>query len=219
MKIFLDTADVTAIRAWVQTELVDGITTNPTNLSAAGETPVPVIQEICSIMADRPVSVEVTETEASAMYEQAKKIVQLAPNVVVKVPCHIRYMAVIKRLVQENVPLNITLVFSLTQALAMCKLGVQYISPFVGRWDDIGVDGTQILQDIRGMIDMYGFETQLLAASLRNVQHIHDAIVIGADVITVPPTLLELALKNPLTDQGIARFDADWKKLGIKQFP
>lgn len=219
MKIFLDTADVTAIRAWAQTGLVDGITTNPTNLSAAGETPVPAIQEICSIMAERPVSVEVTETEASAMYEQAKKIVQLAPNVVVKVPCHIRYMAVIKRLVQENVPLNITLVFSLTQALSMCKLGVRYISPFVGRWDDIGVDGTQILQDIRGMIDTYGFETQLLAASLRNVQHIHDAIVIGADVITVPPTLLELALKNPLTDQGIARFDADWKKLGITQFP
>lgn len=219
MKIFLDTADVTAIRAWLQTGLIDGITTNPGFLSTSTHQPSHVVQEICSLLDDRPVSVEVTETDPSAVYDQAQKIAALAPNMVVKVPCHIRYIPIIKKLVEEGKQLNITLLFSLTQALAMCKIGVAYISPFIGRWDDIGADGVQILQEMRQMMDMYGFPTQLLAASIRNVQHLHDALLIGADVVTVAPSLLELALKNPLTDQGMARFDADWKKLGIKQFP
>lgn len=219
MKLFLDTANVKDIRKWIETGLIDGITTNPSHLSKEGSDPKKVILEICKLLPDGEISVEVTEKEPEAVYKQAQAIAALANNIVVKIPCHIDYYPVIKRLVDEGIKVNITLVFTLIQAVMMCKLGVHFISPFVGRWDDLDVPGVDVLYEIRQMIDQYGYETQILAASLRHVRHIHEAILADADVITVPVEVLEKGLTHILTDMGIKKFDADWQRLGIKQFP
>lgn len=170
-------------------------------------------------MKDKDVSIEVTEQEPQRVYEQAKKIAQLAPNVVVKVPCHVDYYPLIHKLVQEDIPLNITLIFSLTQALFMCKLGVKYISPFVGRLDDIDSNGSELLYQLRAMVDEYNYATKILAASLRHPRHLHEAILAGADVATIPVELLTKASAHVLTDKGMKIFDTDWKKLGIATFP
>lgn len=219
MKIFLDTAHVKDIKKWVEMGLLDGVTTNPSHLSKEGTDPKKIILEICALLPDGEISVEVTEKEPEAVYRQAKEIAALADNIVVKIPCHLDYYPVIKKLVEEDIKINVTLVFTLIQSLMMCKLHVHYISPFVGRWDDIDVEGSDILCEIRQMIDQYDFNTQLLAASLRNVRHIHQAILSDVDIITVPADLLEKSLIHPLTNQGIEKFNTDWQKLGIKQFP
>ncbi len=219
MKIFIDTANVEAIKKWEKTGIVDGVTSNPTLLSKEGGDPKKQVLEICKLMVGKDVSVEVTEKKPSDVYKQAKEIAQLADNVVVKIPCHLSYYPVIHRLVQEDIKLNITLVFTVIQGMMMCKLGVKYISPFVGRWDDIDVDGIAVLDEMRIMLDQYNYSTQLLAASLRNTRHVHDAIIAGADVGTIPVPVLEKITRHPLTDQGIMKFDADWQKMGIKQFP
>ncbi|MGB8367471.1 MAG: transaldolase family protein [Candidatus Babeliales bacterium] len=219
MKLFLDTADIEVIKKWAKTGIIDGVTTNPSHLSKEKIDPKKRILEICSLLPTGEISVEVTEKEPQAVYKQAKRIAQLAENILVKIPCHKDYYAVIKQLVDEGVKLNITLVFSLIQGVMMSKLGVFYISPFIGRWDDIDVNGVHILQEMRQVIYQYGFDTGILAASLRHVRHLHDALMVGADAATVPSAVLEQALEHPLTDRGIAKFDADWQKLGIKQFP
>lgn len=219
MKIFLDTADVVAIKEWVSTGIIDGVTTNPSLFSKVGGDPKKAIQEICALLPDGEISVEVTESDPNKVYDQAKKIAALHKQIVVKIPCHVSYYSVIKRVVDEGIRINVTLVFTVTQALMMNKLGVTYISPFVGRWDDIEVDGIALLQEMCEMRDTYGFETQVLAASLRTVRHLHDAILSGADAATLPPSLLEKSVENSLTNKGIELFTADWKKLGITQFP
>jgi transaldolase len=219
MKIFLDTANLENIKKWMATGLVDGITTNPSHLSKEGGDTKKLILDICNTVKNGPVSVEVTETEPDAVYAQAREIAKIASNVVVKIPCHRDYYPVIKRLVDDGVPLNITLVFTVVQGLMMCKLGVRYISPFVGRWDDIDVDGSQVLYEMRAVIDQYDFSTQILAASLRHVRHLHEALLAGADIATVPVDVLSKATENLLTDQGMAKFNADWQKLGIRKFP
>lgn len=219
MKIFLDTADIALIKQWKETGLIDGITTNPTHLSKAGGNPKQQVLAICKLLPKGEISVEITEKEPQAVYKQAKAIAALAKNVIVKIPCHRDYYPVIATLVEEKVKLNITLVFTLIQGLLMCKLGVHYISPFIGRWDDIDQDGATLLYQLRQMIDEYGYDTGLLAASLRHVRHMHEAIMAGSDVITVPPDVLEKGSDNLLTNKGIAVFDADWKKLGIQSFP
>lgn len=219
MKIFLDTANAQSIKKLAATGLIDGVTTNPSHLSKEGGDPVKLVLEICSLLPEGEISVEVTEKNPEDVYKQAKKIAAMADNILVKVPCHKDYYAVIKRLVEEDVKLNITLVFSVVQGLMMGKLGVQYISPFIGRWDDIDVDGSALLVEMREMIDTYGFSTQILAASLRHVRHLHDAIMAGADAATVPVDVFEKSTSHLLTDQGIALFDAAWAKLGVKQFP
>lgn len=219
MKLFLDTADVEQIRFWHQTGLIDGVTTNPSHLAKEGGDAKEVVKKICALMPNGQVSVEVTQVEPEAVYKQAKEIAALADNVVVKVPCHRDYYAVIKRLAQEDVPLNITLVFTLIQGMLMCKLGVQYISPFIGRWDDIDVPGIELLYEMRVMVDSYGFETYILAASLRGVRRMHDAILAGADVATVPLDVMDKMTDHPLTDRGMEKFLSDWKKLGITKFP
>ena len=219
MKIFLDTANVAAIKKWSATGLIDGITTNPTNLSKEGGNPKKIVLDICKILPEGHISIEITNHEPKKVYEQAKAISKLAKNVWVKIPCHAQYYEIIQRLVDEEVKLNITLVFTVLQSLMMCKLGVYYISPFVGRWDDIDVDGMAFIPQIREMIDFYGYETKILAASIRGVQNFHEAITAGADAITVPVAVFEKSLSNPLTDSGIEKFTSDWKKLGIKQFP
>lgn len=219
MKLFLDTADVEAIRMWASTGLVDGVTTNPTHLAKEGKDPKKRVLEICSLLPEGEVSVEVTEQKPEKVYKQAKEIAALAENILVKIPCHRDYYPIIAELVDEGVKLNITLVFSLVQSLFMCKLGVTYISPFIGRWDDIDVEGKDLLFEMRSMIDDYTFETQLLAASVRGVRHLHEAILAGADVATVPLDVLEKATKHSLTQEGIAKFNADWATLGVKKFP
>lgn len=218
MKLFLDTADVAAIKLWAQTGIIDGVTTNPTLLSKTSD-PKKTIQEIIALLPQGEISVEVTEEDPNKVYEQAKKIAALHKQVLVKIPCHVSYYGVIKKLVDEKVRINVTLVFSVVQALMMSKLSVAYISPFVGRWDDIDVDGIALLQEMCELRDNYGYETQILAASLRTVRQLHDAVLTGADVVTLPPSLLEKALQHPLTDKGMELFAADWKKLGISQFP
>lgn len=219
MKLFLDTADVKEIATWVETGLVDGVTTNPTHLSKAKVNPKKTVLEICKLLPKGEISVEVTEKKPEAVYKQAKEIAKLSKNILVKIPCQRDYYPVIAKLVQERVKLNITLVFTLVQGLMMAKLGVSYISPFVGRWDDIDVDGVEVLYQLRHMIDTYEYNTGLLAASIRGVRHLHESIAAGADAATVPVDVLEKATEHVLTNQGIEKFDVDWQKLGIKQFP
>ncbi len=219
MKIFLDTADLRAIKKWKETGLIDGVTTNPTHLSKAGGNPTKQVQAIAKLLPKGAISVEVTEKKPDAVYKQAKAIAKLARNVVVKIPCHVDYYEVIAKLAKEGIKLNITLVFTLVQGLLMSKLGVNYISPFIGRWDDIDVDGVELLYELRHMLDEYGYDTQLLAASIRGVRHLHEAIIAGADVATIPISVLEKSTHHLLTDQGIAKFDTDWKKLRIRKFP
>lgn len=219
MKFFLDTANVESIKKLAQTGLIDGVTTNPSHLSKEGGDPKLRVLTICSLLPEGEISVEVTETDPQAVYQQAKKIAQLARNVVVKVPCYKEYFGVINKLTDEGIPLNITLVFTLVQSLMMCKLGARYVSPFVGRLDDVDVDGIAILPEIRDMIDTYNYQTQILAASLRDVRHVHDAILSGADAATIPIELFEKMSDHVLTDKGMALFNDAWKKLGVKQFP
>ncbi len=218
MKIFLDTADVKSIALWKKAGIIDGVTTNPTHLSKVGS-PKKTILEICKLLPKGEISVEVTEKKPDAIYKQAKAIAKLSKNILVKIPCQREYYSVISKLVHDGIKLNVTLVFTLIQGLMMCKLGVRYISPFVGRWDDIDVDGPTVLYQLRQMIDEYGYETDLLAASIRHVRHFHEAIMAGSDAVTVPADVLEKATEHVLTDRGIAKFDSDWKKLGIRKFP
>jgi transaldolase len=219
MKIFLDTADYNALSYWAESGLIDGVTTNPSNVSKEGKNPKEQVLAICSLFPQGIVSVEVVETEPAAVYKQAREIFDLADNIAVKIPCHKQYYAVIKKLVNEGVRLNITLVFSLIQGLMMSKLGVDYISPFVGRLDDNGGDGIALVMQLRDMIDRYAFSTQLLAASIRNSNHFENVIIAGADIITVPVDLFEQSIVHPLTDAGMEQFLKDWKKLFVKRFP
>jgi transaldolase len=219
MKIFLDTANTELIKKWAQTGLIDGVTTNPTHLSNAGKNPTQQVLAICSMLPLGVISVEVVETEPDKVYAQAHAIAALAKNIAVKIPCHPQYYATIKRLVDEGITLNITLVFSLAQGLMMAKLGVHYISPFIGRLDDNGSNGIELVQQLRNMLDWYSFDTQLLAASIRDVHHLESVIQAGADIATVPVTVFEDSLNHPLTDKGMAQFLADWQKLNVSQFP
>lgn len=219
MKIFLDTANIPAIKKWAPTGLIDGVTTNPSHLSKEGGDAKKQVLEICQILPEGLISVEITEKDPQAAYKQAKAIAALHKNVVVKVPCHADYYVIIKKLVEDGIQLNITLVFSMVQGLMMSKMGVAMISPFIGRIDDIDADGMDVVYQMREMMDQYNFHTQILAASIRSVRHLHGAILAGADIATVPLDVFEKAIEHPLTNIGIEKFDADWKKLGIKQFP
>lgn len=219
MKIFLDTAHIESIQKLAPTGLIAGVTTNPTHLSKEGGVPAEVVKKICALLPQGAISVEVTEKDPAQVYKQAQKIAKISSNVVVKIPCCLEYCEVIHKLVQEGVKINITLVFSALQGLMMAQLGVAYVSPFVGRLEDSDVNGIQLLQDLRWMLDQYNLPTQLLAASLRSVRHVHEAAMAGADVATMKPEIFEQLLYHPLTEQGMVLFENDWKKLGIKQFP
>ncbi|MBD3272798.1 fructose-6-phosphate aldolase [Candidatus Dependentiae bacterium] len=215
MKIFLDTANRELIKSWIPTGVINGVTTNPSLLSKEDPDVKSVLKDICDIVKG-DVSIEVVEKEPEKVYKQAIQISKLAKNVVVKIPFSREYLPVISQLTKEGVKINVTLIFSLVQALLVAKLGVKYISPFIGRWDDIDVDGINLIQDLVIMQENYGFESKILAASIRNVIHLQKSILIGADVATIPPTLLDKVFNHPLTLQGIDKFDADWKKLGKK---
>jgi transaldolase len=219
MKVFLDTANTELIKRWAQSGLIDGVTTNPTHLSKEGGNPTQNVLTICDLLPLGIISVEVTETEPESVYLQARKIASLSENIAVKIPCHPHYYSVIKKLVEEGISLNITLVFSVVQGLMMSKLGVDYISPFVGRLDDKGADGVELVRQLRHMLDWYGFETYLLAASIRDTKHFERVIAAGADVVTLPVTVFEQSLMHSLTDAGMQQFLTDWKKLNISHFP
>lgn len=219
MKIFLDTANSTTIKKWIDTGLIDGITTNPSHLSKEGGDPKKNVLEICKLLPNGQISVEVTKSEPNDVYTQAQEISKLANNIWVKIPCHAMYYPVIKKLVNEDMKLNITLVFTVLQSLMMCKLGVDYISPFIGRWDDIDVDGMAFIPQMRDMIDFYDYQTKILVASVRTIQNFHDAITAGADAVTLSADIFEKSLHNPLTDQGMEKFATDWAKLGPNHFP
>lgn len=216
MKIFLDTANRELIEKWVPTGIVDGVTTNPSLLSKEGSNTKEVLLDICKMVAG-DVSIEVVKKKPDDVYAQAKEIAALAPNVVVKIPFAFEYIPVIDKLTKEGVRLNITLIFSLLQALLVAKLDVAYISPFIGRWDDIDIDGMELVAKLVHMTETYGFPSQILAASIRHIMHFHKAVLAGADVATVPPKLLDQVMSHPLTEKGIKKFDADWQKLGKQE--
>jgi len=215
MKIFLDTASRDVIKKWLPTGLVDGITTNPSHLSKEGTDTKQVLKDICA-MTDGPVSIEVVEKAPDDVYRQAKEISSFASNVVVKIPCHKDYYPVIKKLADEEIRMNITLVFSPLQVMFVSKLGAEMISPFLGRWDDIGVSGLELLDQAITIKHQYQFQSQILAASIRSVLQWQQVAQMGVDIATVPVGVFEKAMQHPLTTQGIEMFDADWSKLGKK---
>ncbi len=211
MQIFLDTADTIEIARAAEADLIDGITTNPSLLAkTAGErSPEEIFLEICSLV-DGPVSAEVVAVDAAGMVGEGRRLARLHENIVVKVPLTEAGLTACRRLRNEGIPVNVTLCFSATQALLAAKAGASYISPFVGRLDDIGHDGMEVVSDIRQIYDEYEVETEILAASVRHPGHVLEAMRIGADCATVPPSVLYRCMRHPLTDSGLEAFLADW---------
>ncbi|WP_343082260.1 fructose-6-phosphate aldolase [Ostreiculturibacter nitratireducens] len=215
MKFFVDTADTAAIRELADLGMVDGVTTNPSLIMKAGRDILEVTKEICD-MIEGPVSAEVVATEAKAMISEGKKLAKIAPNIAVKVPLTWDGLTACKALTSEGHMVNVTLCFSAAQAILAAKAGATFVSPFLGRLDDINLDGVQLIEDIRTIYDNYDFKTEILAASIRSVNHITDVARIGADVATVPPAVLKAMVAHPLTDKGLDAFLKDWAKTGQK---
>ncbi len=215
MKFFVDTADVAAIAELNDLGMVDGVTTNPSIIMKSGRDILEVTKEICDLV-DGPVSAEVVATDADTMIAEGRKLAQIAENICIKVPLTWDGLKACKVLSDEGNKLNVTLCFSANQALLAAKAGATYISPFIGRLDDINIDGMDLIADIRTIYDNYGFETQILAASVRSVNHMKDAALIGADVATAPPAVIKSMANHVLTDKGLEAFMADWAKTGQK---
>jgi transaldolase len=215
MKFFVDTADVAEIREIAATGLLDGVTTNPSLVAKSGRDFRSVIKEICAIV-EGPVSAEVTALEADAMVAEGKSLAAIAANVAVKVPLTWDGLKACRALTQAGQKVNVTLCFNANQALLAAKAGAAFISPFIGRLDDAGQDGMEIIGEIRQIYDNYDFSTEILAASIRTVNHVKYAALAGADIATVPSAIMKALVKHPLTDKGIDAFLADWKKTGQK---
>ncbi|WP_071797586.1 fructose-6-phosphate aldolase [Natronohydrobacter thiooxidans] len=215
MKFFVDSADVSAISELNELGMVDGVTTNPSLILKSGRDILEVTKEICDIV-DGPVSAEVVALEADAMIAEGRKLAGIAPNITVKLPLTWDGLKACKVLTGEGKMVNVTLCFSANQALLAAKAGATFISPFLGRLDDIALDGVELIEDIRTVYDNYGFETQILAASIRSVNHVLDVARIGADVMTAPPEVIRKLASHPLTDAGLAQFMKDWEKTGQK---
>ena len=213
MKFFVDTADVKEIRELNDLGLLDGVTTNPSLILKSGGKIAEVTREICDIV-DGPVSAEVTATEYSEMMQQAKVLAKIADNVCIKVPLTLDGLKACKAIRSEGRLVNVTLCFSANQALLAAKAGASFISPFVGRIDDMGIDGMELIEEIKAIYENYDFDTEILVASVRTVNHVKQAALIGADVVTVPPATLKALVKHPLTDKGLDQFLADWAKTG-----
>ncbi|HEX3065937.1 MAG TPA: fructose-6-phosphate aldolase [Dongiaceae bacterium] len=214
MKFFIDTAEIKDIRELAATGLVDGVTTNPSLVAKSGRQFVDVIKEICSIVSG-PVSAEVTATDHATMLAQAHKLAKIASNVVIKVPLTPDGLKTCKVLREEGTRVNVTLCFSAAQAILAAKCGASFISPFIGRLDDVGTDGMRLIADIVQIYDAYPeFETEVLVASIRHPMHVVDAAKLGADIATIPPSIVRQMYNHPLTDKGLASFLADWAKTG-----
>ena len=212
MKIFLDTANLESIRKFNDMGLLDGITTNPSLMSKEGGNPKDGMAEITKIIKG-DVSLEVLSTEYSGMVEEGRTLRNYGDNVVVKVPMIPDGLKACKALSAEGIPVNVTLIFSPNQAVLAAKAGAKYVSPFIGRLDDIGQDGMSLIKEIKTIFSNYDFKTQILVASIRHPIHVVEAAKIGADVVTLPPAVLDKMLKHPLTDIGLKNFLADWEKL------
>jgi transaldolase len=213
MKFFIDTANIEEIKKANDLGLLDGVTTNPTLVSREGREFKELLKEICSIV-DGPVNAEVVSTDAEGMLKEARELVTLAENIVVKIPLIKEGLKAVKILSAEGIRTNVTLCFSPIQALMAAKAGASYISPFVGRLDDISHRGMELVEQIVTIYDNYGFNTEVIVASIRNPVHVLDAALMGADISTVPYKVMEQLIKHPLTNIGLESFLADWKKMG-----
>jgi transaldolase len=213
MQLFLDSTDVAAIRDLAATGLVDGITTNPSLIAKSGRPMLEVIAEICGLV-EGPVSAEAVATEVPAMLAEGRRLAKVAPNVVVKLPLTRAGLTATAELANEGIQVNVTLCFSAVQALLAAKAGAAFISPFVGRLDDHGADGMEVVSEIRAIYDVYGFDTHILAASIRHAAHVKAAALAGADCATIPPAVFTDLFKHPLTDKGLELFLSDWAKTG-----
>ncbi len=215
MKFFADTAEIDDIRELAETGLLDGVTTNPSLIMKSGRDILEVTKEICSIV-DGPVSAETVALDAEGMIAEGRKLKEIAPNIAIKVPLTWDGLKACKTLTGEGHMVNVTLCFSVNQALLAAKAGATFISPFIGRLDDINLDGMELIADIRNVYDNFNFKTEILAASIRSVNHVAESARIGADVITAPPGVIRQLAKHPLTDKGLDAFLADWAKTGQK---
>jgi transaldolase len=215
MKIFLDSANLADIKKYAAWGIVDGVTTNPSLVAKEGVDFKTRVQEICEVI-DGPVSAEVVSTTADGMIKEAREIATWAPNVFIKIPMISEGLKALKVISGEGMKTNVTLVFSAAQAMLAAKAGVTLVSPFVGRLDDIGYDGMDLLADIVHVYDNYGIETEVLAASIRTNQHVLMSMKIGADIATIPPSLLDKMVANPMTDKGLAAFLKDWEGMGSR---
>jgi transaldolase len=213
MKFFIDTANIDEIKKANELGMVDGVTTNPSLVSKEGREFNGLIKEICGIV-DGPVSAEVVSVDTDGMVREAKDLAKLADNIVVKIPLIEEGLKAVKILSKEGIDTNVTLCFSAIQALMAAKAGASYISPFVGRLDDIGHRGMDLVDEILTIYDNYGFETEVIVASIRNPIHVLDAALMGADIATIPYKVIQQLAKHPLTDIGLEKFLADWKKQG-----
>ena len=215
MKIFLDTSDVNIIRKHYETGLIDGVTTNPTLMMQAGRDPLVVIKEISSLFtADGSVSAEVVADHSHDMIIQSEQYHSISENVTIKVPCTYEGLKACKELSERNIKVNVTLIFSLSQSILAAKAGATYISPFVGRCEDNNIDGIELISSIKKVFELNSIsKTNILAASIRSINHIFDSFEAGADIVTLPPKIFEEMYHHDLTDLGLAQFDKDWKKL------
>jgi transaldolase len=213
MHLFLDTADTARLKALAATGLVDGVTTNPSLIAKSGRSMLQVIAEICELV-EGPVSAEVAALEAPRMLEEGRRLAAIAPNVVVKVPLTPQGLIAVRAFAEEGIDTNVTLCFSANQALLAAKAGATYVSPFVGRLDDSGADGLQLIHDIRAIYDNFAFDTEILAASIRTPEHVTAVAIAGSDCATIPPDVFEALFKHPLTDKGLEQFTSDWAGTG-----
>ena len=213
MKFFLDSADVSEIKDLYSTGMVDGVTTNPSLILKSGRNIHTVTKEICTIV-DGPVSSEVTAIETIDMLQQAEKLISIAKNIVIKVPLTWNGLLACKKLTDKGIMVNVTLCFSANQALLAAKAGATFISPFIGRLDDINLDGIALLEEIRIIYDNFDIKTKILAASIRTPNHLTQSAIAGADIATIPPSTFRDLIKHPLTDKGLETFSRDWEKTG-----
>jgi len=214
MKIFLDTSDVNVIRNYCETGLIDGVTTNPTLMKQAVRNPVKVISEISSLFnSDASISAEVVADSAKEMVSQAEQYHTINDNVTIKVPCTYEGLKACKELSDKGIKVNVTLIFSLNQSILAAKAGATYISPFIGRCEDNNIDGIELINSIKTVFKLNSITTNILAASIRNIDHINDSYKAGADIVTLPPKIFEEMYNHVLTNKGLAQFDKDWKEL------
>lgn len=222
MKLFLDTADIHAIEHWKKQGVIDGVTTNPSHLAHEQKDPTQLILAIAELMSPGLVSVQITQHDPHQAYIQAHELAKLAENIVVKIPADLIYYPVIKQLVREHIPLNITLIFSALQGMLMSSYGVRFISPFIGRLDDHDpqkLAGLRLMQELVALKHNGQYTTAILAASVRSVSKLHDVMMAGADVATIAPDVLEKAFEHPLTNEGLKKFSDDWCALQTPEFP
>lgn len=213
MQIFIDSADTAELAALAATGLVDGVTTNPSIIAKSGKPIFPTLKAICDIVPG-PVSAESVALDHDGMVTEGRKLMKVAPNIVVKLPLTFEGLKACKTLTEEGAKTNVTLCFSAVQALMAAKAGATYISPFLGRLDDGGQDGMELIREIRAIYDNYGYETQVLSASIRTVGHVRDAALAGSDCATIPPNIFRALYKHALTDLGLEAFLKDWKASG-----